>query len=104
MHVAYADDCLARLAVDPSFHPAGYPPELIRAFRQGLQSLKAASSPTDLQQVMILDLRTEHDRIDACASIRLIPGARLLLEFGPPPPTEVTVVGIAMSTLQGAKQ
>ncbi|SDN01083.1 proteic killer suppression protein [Lentzea albidocapillata subsp. violacea] len=97
MHVRYGDEMLHRLAADAAFQPDTWDPDVIRAYRRRLQSLRAANDSKDLQRVMSLDLRTENGRGQAHSSIRLANGARLLLEFDAVKTDEVTVMVIVES-------
>lgn len=97
MLVRYGDGRLEHLAVDADFRSNTWNADLVRSYRRRHQSLVAACGREDLQALRSLDMRPEHERDGACASIRLSEGGRLLLDFAAEKSNEVTVVGIVES-------
>ncbi|MFC0105560.1 hypothetical protein [Kibdelosporangium aridum] len=97
MLVRYGGEDLERLAADGHFGPGTWDADLVRSYRRRHQSLVAAQDREDLCALRSLDLRTENGRDSARASIRLVDGARLLLDFDGEKSNEVTVVGIVES-------
>ena len=97
MLVRYGDGQLERLAVDVDFRSTTWNDDLVRSYRRRHQSLVAACGRGDLQALRCLDMRPEHGRGGACASIELAEGRRLLLDFTAEKADEVTVLGIVES-------
>ena len=100
MLVRYGGEDLKRLAADGHVRPDTWDAGLVRSYRRRHQSLVAAINREDLGALRSLDLRTENGRDSARASIRLVDGARLLLDFDGEKPNEVTVVGIIEADLR----
>jgi plasmid maintenance system killer protein len=94
VRVGYGDEVFHRLAVDAAFRPNSWQPEIVRSYRRRHQSLVAAKDREDLRQVTCLGLRAESGRGGTRSSIRLVDGARLLLDFIAMETDQVTVVGI----------
>jgi proteic killer suppression protein len=94
MRVEFDDEGLRRLAIDCEFAPGSQDAELIRAYRRRYQVLVAAKDVADLRALSCLDLRSADGRAELHASIRLLGGSRLLLDFHEDSVEEVTVVGI----------
>lgn len=97
MVVRYSDEELGRLADDASFRSGRWDPDLVRSYRRRHQSLVAAEDREDLRALRSLDLRSENGRDGTCASIRLVNGARLLLDFDVEKSNQVTVLGVVES-------
>jgi plasmid maintenance system killer protein len=95
--VRYSGEDLERLADDASFRSGRWDADLVRSYRRRHQSLVAAEDREDLRALRSLDLRSENGRDGARASIRLLDGARLLLDLGVEKSNEVTVLGIVES-------
>lgn len=102
MRVTFDDEALRRLAVDCDFTSESWKPEVIRVFRKRYQALLAAKDEADIRALACLDLRPVRDRLESHSSIRLVDGARLLLDFRAEPIEEVTVVGIVESEMRKA--
>ncbi|WP_157892175.1 MULTISPECIES: hypothetical protein [Frankia] len=102
MLLIYDNEGLRRLAVDAAFRPIEWEPDLVRSYRQKLQSLFAARDREDLRQVASLDLRAENGRDGTRCSIRLVNGSRLLLTFDDSKTDQVTVVAIVGSSMREA--
>lgn len=94
MRVTFDDEALQRLAVDCEFTSESWKPEVIRAFRKRHQALLAAKDVADIGALTCLDLRPADDRAGSHASICLVDGTRLLLDFHADTIEEVAVVGI----------
>ena len=97
MRVRFGDEELRRLALDCEFDGRPRNAEMIRAYRKRYQVLAAAKDPADLRALACLDLRPADGRAEPHASIRLVDGSRLLLDFHDDNVEEVTVVGIVES-------
>lgn len=97
MLVRYSGQDLERLADDASFRSDRWNADLVRSYRRRHQSLVAAEDREDLRALRSLDLQSENGPDGARASIRLVDGARLLLDFEVEKSNEVTVLGIVKS-------
>lgn len=97
MLVRYGGDDLERLVDDAGFRSGTWDADLVQSYRRRHQSLVAAKDREDLRALRSLDLRPENGRDGARASVRLVDGARLLLDFDVEKSNEVTVVGIVGS-------
>jgi plasmid maintenance system killer protein len=95
--VKYGGEDLKRLAADAGFRPDTWGTDLVQSYRQRHQSLVAAKDREDLRALRSLDLRSERGQNGTRASIRLVDGARLLLDFDVGNSDEVMVVGIVAS-------
>jgi proteic killer suppression protein len=97
VHVRYGREDLERLAVDAGYRSTSWGADVVRAYRRRHQSLVAAVDCEDLRALRCLDLQSTDGHDGARASVRLLNGARLLLEFDPKKSNEVTVMGIIES-------
>lgn len=97
MRVRFGDEGLRRLAIDCESDPAPWSTDVTRAYRKRYQVLAAAKDVADLRALACLDLRSTDGPANPHASIRLVDGSRLLLDFHDDNVEEVTVVGIVES-------
>lgn len=91
MKVEFASDDLDRLETDSGFD-AGYPPEVVRAFRRRLQFIRAAKDEQDLRSwrsIQFTKLRSDRAHQH---SIRLDTQWRLVVELRHEPSSMVVVV------------
>ncbi|MGI5506302.1 hypothetical protein [Lentzea sp. CA-135723] len=100
MLIRYGDECWERLADDPCHQPSSWGDDLVRSYRKRHQVLAAAECREDLAALRSLDLRPETTPSGLGASVRLLDGARLLLEFDEKKPDLVTVAGIVRPETQ----
>ncbi|XVV00776.1 hypothetical protein ACQPW3_25525 [Actinosynnema sp. CA-248983] len=100
MLIRYGDDRWERLADDPYYRPDSWSDDLMRSYRSRHQALAAAENRDDLASLRCLDLRPEPVSGGLAASIRLLDGVRLHLDFNEEKPDQVTVVGIVRPDAQ----
>jgi toxin HigB-1 len=81
VRVEFGDETLRRLSVDHEHGTDKWRPDLVRAYRRRLQSLRAAKDREDLCALVSLDLQTTDNDDATCSSICLVGRSRLLLDF-----------------------
>ncbi len=91
MQVEFQDDDLDRLEIDASF-VAGFPPEIVRAYRRRMQAIRAAVDERDLY--VFASWRFKKllgDRLHQ-RSIRLNDQWRLIVEIREAAPSNIMVI------------
>jgi plasmid maintenance system killer protein len=77
----YVDEELRRLATDPEFQPAGWNDREIREFHRLVQCVRAAYVETDLRNMRVLRIESDHSGDPSRAGATLSSGRVIDLTF-----------------------
>ena len=94
MHVEFQDDDLDRLETDATF-TAGFPPEIVRAYRRRLQAIRSAVDERDLYAFRSWRFKKLLGGRSHQRSIRLNDQWRMIVEIKEATPSNIMlIVGI----------
>lgn len=81
MRIAFEDDELRRMAEDAAYAPKRWGPDLIKAYRQKIHKLHAASDERDLRAMRSLRMEQLRGNRAGTSSIRINKQFRLIIRF-----------------------